>query len=169
MTASDFERFDDGAYRAVVLAERLARQAGRALAGPEDLLVALSQTNLEATAVLSAAGATPDALAARVAEWEGSAGAPPVAQAHFSPSLHRALQRAGRFASQERRSSVTGLHLLRGLIDGEDEVVWRILLSLGIDPGALVPALSDRADAVPARAAPRSRGAWSVLTAVWRT
>ena len=137
MAASDFERFGDGAYRAVVLAERLARDSGRALVGPEDLLVALARTDLEAGTALAAAGVSPDELADRVSEW--SPVGPAVPQAHFSPSLHRAVQRANRFASQERADTVTGRHLLRGLLDGEDEVVWRVLLSLGLDPAALSP------------------------------
>jgi ATP-dependent Clp protease ATP-binding subunit ClpA len=135
VTAADYERFSDAAHRAVILAERLARQAGRDLAGPEDLLVALAQTDLEVRTILEQAGTTADVLAQRVAEWTtvGS----PVEVAAFSPSLHRAVMRASRYAVQERSDDVTGRHLLRGLVDGEDEVVWRVLISVGVDPAAV--------------------------------
>jgi ATP-dependent Clp protease ATP-binding subunit ClpA len=133
--ASDYERFSDGAHRAVVLTERLAREAGRDIAGPEDMLVALAEADLDARAALEAAGTSTEALRQRVSSW--SPDRPAVAQARFSPSLHRAVQRATRFAGQERSQAVTGRHLLRGLLDGEDEVVWRVLISVGVDPGPL--------------------------------
>jgi ATP-dependent Clp protease ATP-binding subunit ClpA len=133
--AADYERFSDGAHRAVVLTERLAREAGRAMAGPEDLLVALAEADPDACRALEAAGTTTEILRQRVTSW--SPVRPAVPQAHFSPSLHRAVQRATRFAVQERSESVTGRHLLRGLLDGEDDVVWRVLISVGVDPGPL--------------------------------
>jgi ATP-dependent Clp protease ATP-binding subunit ClpC len=138
VAAADYERFSDGAHRAVVQAERVARDRGHDVAGPEDLLIALAESDPAARRDLEGAGATPAAIRSRVEEW-----APPgsssqrVTMAMFSPLLQRAVQRASRFAAQERGAEVTGRHLLRGLLDGEDEIVWRVLISLGVDPGPL--------------------------------
>jgi ATP-dependent Clp protease ATP-binding subunit ClpA len=138
VAAADYERFSDGAHRAVVQAERVARERGHDVAGPEDLLIALAESDPAARRHLEEAGAPPGAIRSRVEEW-APAGSPsqPVTMAMFSPLLQRAVQRASRFAAQERGAEVTGRHLLRGLLDGEDEIVWRVLISLGIDPGPL--------------------------------
>jgi ATP-dependent Clp protease ATP-binding subunit ClpC len=168
--AADYERFSDGAHRAVVLTERLAREAGRDLAGPEDMLVALAEADPDARRALEAAGTTTDVLRQRVSSWSPERAAVP--QAHFSPSLHRAVQRATRFAVQERSESVTGRHLLRGLLDGKDEVVWRVLISVGVDPGPLadrpaaVVRLQERNDGDGVRGV---RGVRPRRLALWRT
>jgi ATP-dependent Clp protease ATP-binding subunit ClpA len=135
LSAADFERFSDDAHRAVVLAERVARESGRESVDTEHLLVALADVDPDARALLEEAGTSAAAIQQRVAEW-GHAG-PPVVRAVFSPSLHRAVQRAGRLAQQERAREVTGRHLLRGLLEGDDESVLRVLLSLGVDPGVI--------------------------------
>lgn len=138
MAAADYERFSDGAHRAVVHAERVARERAHDVAGPEDLLIALAESDPAARRDLEDAGATPAAIRSRVEEW-APAGSPSqaVTMAMFSPLLQRAVQRAVRFAAQERAAEVNGRHLLRGLLDGEDEIVWRVLISLGVDPGPL--------------------------------
>jgi len=168
--ARDYSRFSDGAHAAVVRAERVARQRGHALAGPEDLLVALAEADPVARRTLEKAGTTAASIRARLEQWTPS-GAESEGFASFSPPLQRAVERAGRFAAQERAAEVTGALLLRALLDDEDEIVWRVLLSVGVDPGPL---------ARPAPAPPRPSGAqaparatrpsaWALLTAVWRT
>jgi ATP-dependent Clp protease ATP-binding subunit ClpA len=150
-----------------VLAERVAREAGREIAGSEDLLVALATVDPDAADALEAAGTSADEVKRRVAEW-GHAG-PPVPQASFSPTLHRAVLRATRYAAQERMPHVTGRHLLRGLLEGEDEVVWRVLISLGVDPGPL--ANRERHTRHEVHAPHRARARWSLLRlpVLWKT
>lgn len=161
MAASDYERFSDGAHNAVVLTERLAREAGRGLAGPEDLLVALASVDPDAKFALLDAGTSAETLQDRVDEWvggvPGSAEAARVDQARFSPNLQRAVHRAVRLSQQERAQVVSGRHLLRALLDSDDDVVWRVLISVGVDPGPLAnrPAPTKRSEVHAAVSRPR--------------
>lgn len=135
MRAAEYDRFSDAAHRAVVLAERAAREAGHEMAGPEHLLCALADTDDEVAERLAEVGVSRAALQARVAEW--THGSIPVERAVFSPALRRTVHLAGRLASQDRSPTVSGRHLLTALLEVEDEFVLRVLIGLGVDPGAL--------------------------------
>lgn len=135
MRAAEYDRFSDAAHRAVVLAERAAREAGHEMVGPEHLLCALIEVDPEVAERLAEAGVSPAGLQARVAEW--SVGGPPLERAVFSPALRRTVHLAGRLASQDRSPMVTGRHLLTAALEAEDEFLLRVLIGLGVDPGAL--------------------------------
>jgi ATP-dependent Clp protease ATP-binding subunit ClpA len=136
VAASEYERFSDAAHRAVVSAEREAREAGHEIVGTEHLLVSLASVDDDVRSRLAASGLTAEALRERVLEWAPSSGGP-VEHAVFSPSLRRAVQLSGRLATQERSSTITGRHLLRAVLEVEDDLVLRVLIGLGVDPGAL--------------------------------
>jgi ATP-dependent Clp protease ATP-binding subunit ClpA len=133
--AAEYDRLSDAAHRAVVLAERAAREAGHEMAGPEHLLCALADTDDEVADRLAEVGVSRAALQARMAEWchRGA----PLERAVFSPALRRTVHLAGRLASQDRSPTVAGRHLLTALLEVEDEFVMRVLIGLGVDPGAL--------------------------------
>ena len=70
-----------------------------------------------------------------MAEWTHRGA--PLERAVFSAALRRTVHLAGRLASQDRSSTVAGRHLLAALLEVEDEFVMRVLIGLGVDPGAL--------------------------------
>ena len=132
---SEYERLSDGAHLAVVLAERDARLAGHEVVSTEHLLVTLVESDEDVRGRLAVFGIGPEALRARVEEWTHNS--LPVQQAAFAPSLRRTVQLAGRMAVQDRSATIEGRHLLSALLEVEDEFVLRVLISLGVDPGAL--------------------------------
>lgn len=166
MRAAEYDRLSDAAHQAVVLAERNARLAGHDVVGTEHLLVALADQDDEVRDRLAAVDVTLAALRARVDEWSHQGA--PVQRAVFSPSLRRTVHLAGRLATQDRSNMVTGRHLLQALLEVEDDFVLRVLIGLGVDPGALrrrfARAVTPPAAAIPAPngaemvAAPRRRG-----------
>jgi len=143
----EYERLSDGAHLAVVLAERDARLAGQDVVSVEHLLVALAESDEQVAQRLASFGVTVDALRDRVAEWGVARPVGAVERTVFSPTLRRAVQLGGRVAAQERSPMIEGRHLLSALLEVEDEFVLRVLISLGVDPGALRRRPADEPDA----------------------
>ena len=137
MPAADYESFSDPAHRAVVEAEKLAREHGHGLVGPEHLLVTVMAADPPVRALLACRGVSPEEVARAYEQWAPRQ-APVGRTAGFSPGLRRVVQLATRQARQERSTQVTGLHLLHGIACSEDEVAWRLLATIGVDPDRLV-------------------------------
>jgi ATP-dependent Clp protease ATP-binding subunit ClpA len=112
--AAEYERFSDAAHRAVVRAEREARQAGHAVAGPEHLLLALLLTDADVRERLRAIGVSEESVRGRLGTGSGD-----VTLAVFSPALRRAVHLAGRLATKDRSATIACSHLADAVLEIE--------------------------------------------------
>lgn len=147
-----FESYSDRAQRVVSVATEEARRLAHPRIGTEHLLLGLlSVDGGVAAAVLRSAGATLHAARHKVAEVVGNA--EPVAGGAELPvtaRAQRALERAGRFARQERVAQVSDEHVLLGVLDVEG-LACQVLRGLDVDLAHLHDALAaPRADVAPA-------------------
>jgi ATP-dependent Clp protease ATP-binding subunit ClpA len=146
------DSYSDRARRVVSVATQEARRLDHPQIGTEHLLLGLlSVDGGVAAAVLRNAGATLHAARHKVAEVVGNA--EPVAggaELPFTARAQRALERAGRFARQERVAQVCDEHVLLGVLDVEG-LACQVLRGLDVDLTHLHDALAaPRADAPPA-------------------
>jgi hypothetical protein len=129
------------AARVVTQARTEAQRLGHAQVGTEHLLLGLlGDDRADAADLLHAAGCTLPAARHMVSEIvvadavPAAVGASPDGGA-ISPRAERALNRAGRFARQERAGDVTSRHVLLGVLDVEG-LACQVLRRLDVDlPG----------------------------------
>jgi hypothetical protein len=115
-----FENFSDSAREVVTAARTEAGRLGHEHVGTEHLLLGLlARRDETAATVLREAGATAVAARHKVAEVTGTTGAPSAEERPFTPRAQRALERAARFARQEREPRVECEHVLLGVLDVE--------------------------------------------------
>lgn len=138
------ETYAASTRRAVVLATAEARQLGHPLVGSEHLLLGLLANGDDvAASALTAAGATLMATRHKVAEATGPGDAAAAAAPEYTPRAQRSLDRAVRFARQDRGAAVGPQHLLLGVLDVEG-LACQVLRGLGVDLVRLRDALVDR-------------------------
>jgi ATP-dependent Clp protease ATP-binding subunit ClpA len=131
-----FEGFTTQARRVVECAVEEARDLRHDRVGTEHLLLGLLAHDAGATgAVLRSAGASVAAARHKVAEAV-PAGGPSTAELPRSARAERALERAARFARQERAPAVGPEHVLLGVLDVEG-LACQVLRGLGVDVGHL--------------------------------
>jgi ATP-dependent Clp protease ATP-binding subunit ClpA len=120
------------------------RELGHDRVGTEHLLLALlADQGSESAELLTTAGATWSAARHMVSEVavRPSEPTPPGEAVRFTSRAQRALDRAGRFARQERASSTTEQHVLLGVLDVEG-LACQVLRRLGVDLSRLRAAIT---------------------------
>ena len=121
--------------RLVASAATEQRELGHDRVGTEHLLLALlSHAGNDSAEVLTAAGATWSAARHMVSEVAVRQSDPTPAgdDIRLTSRAQRALDRAGRFARQERAPSTTERHVLLGVLDVEG-LACQVLRRLGVD------------------------------------
>jgi ATP-dependent Clp protease ATP-binding subunit ClpC len=137
-----FENFSDSAREVVTAARTEAGRLGHEHVGTEHLLLGLlARRDETAATVLREAGATAVAARHKVAEVTGTTGAPSAEERPFTPRAQRALERAARFARQEREPRVECEHVLLGVLDVEG-LGCQVLRGLNVDLAHLRDALA---------------------------
>jgi ATP-dependent Clp protease ATP-binding subunit ClpC len=127
------EHYSTRAQHVVEFATDEARRLGHAGVGTEHLLLGLlSEDDGVPAEVLRTAGATFPAARHKVAEVVGGDGTPADGELALTPRAQRALDRASRFARQERESEVTTGHVLLGVLDVEG-LACQVLRGLDVD------------------------------------
>jgi ATP-dependent Clp protease ATP-binding subunit ClpA len=128
------ESYSAPARRAVSLATAEARRLQHARVGTEHLLLGLLADGTSTAAhTLQSAGASLAAARHKVVEATGS-DVEDVAPTdpELTPRARRAVERAGRFARQDREPEVRPEHLLLGVLDVEG-LACQVLRGLGVD------------------------------------
>ena len=148
--------FSDRARAVVATATIEARVLGHPIVGTEHLLLGLlADRDGGSGAVLRRAGASLEAARHKVVELGAqSAGDVEVDaeadEASLTPRAQRALERAGRFARNDRAGKVGTDHVLLGVLDVEG-LGCQVLRGLGVDVASLREAVaSARAAGAPA-------------------
>lgn len=130
--------------RLVASAATEQRELGHDRVGTEHLLLALlSHAGNDSAEVLTAAGATWSAARHMVSEVAVRQSDPTPAgdDIRLTSRAQRALDRAGRFARQERAPSTTERHVLLGVLDVEG-LACQVLRRLGVDLSQLRSAVA---------------------------
>ncbi len=127
-----FERFDDDARQAVVLAQEELRLLGHHELGAEHLLVGVLRTAGEAAhiALQASLEQVRDRLFGSRSPNEG----PSSGHIPFTPNAKKALELAVRTALELGQGRVTTAHLLAGIVNVDDPLVSGALVGLGVDP-----------------------------------
>jgi hypothetical protein len=144
------ETYSVQARRAVSLATAESRRLRHARVGTEHLLLGLLAEGASETAqTLQAHGASLGAARHKVVEATGAEAADDVTPSdpELTPRARRALDRAGRFARQDREPEVRPEHLLLGILDVEG-LACQVLRGLGVDLARLREALVPEEPAV---------------------
>jgi ATP-dependent Clp protease ATP-binding subunit ClpC len=132
------EGYSAQARRAVSLATAEARRLHHPRVGTEHLLLGVLTDDASAAAqALHAAGARLAAARHKVVEACGAdAGERPTTEPEYTPRAQRALERAARFARQDREPEVRTEHVLLGILDVEG-LACQVLRGLGVDVARL--------------------------------
>jgi ATP-dependent Clp protease ATP-binding subunit ClpC len=147
------ENYSPRAQDVVVAATEEARLLGHAGVGTEHLLLGLlAEDDGVPAEVLRTAGATFTAARHKVAEVVGGDGTPPDdGDLALTPRAKRALDRASRFARQDREPEVTTGHVLLGVLDVEG-LACQVLRGLDVDVAQVREAVvAARTEVVPPR------------------
>lgn len=148
------EGYSAEARRAVSLATAEARRLRHPRVGTEHLLLGvLADDDTAAARTLHDAGAGLAAARHKVVEAAGSdPGEVMAADPEFTPRAQRALERAGRFSRQDRRTEVGTDHVLLGVLDVEG-LACQVLRGLGVDLARVHDGLVGTSDAIVAASA----------------
>jgi ATP-dependent Clp protease ATP-binding subunit ClpC len=127
-----FERFTDGARRAIVLAQEEAAGLDHNYIGTEHLLLGLLRgQGTSAARALESAGITLDAARREVTEIIGRGQAPPSGHIPFTPRAKKVLELSLRESAALGHSHIGTGHLLLGLIREGDGVAVAVMNRLG--------------------------------------
>lgn len=129
-----FERFTDGARRAVVLAQEESRRLHHDYIGTEHLLLGLIQTGEGAGATtLTELGASLTAVRHQVESIVGRGERPPEGHVPFTPRAKKVVEFSLREAQQLGDDFIGTEHVLLGLLREGEGVAAQVLMDLGVD------------------------------------
>jgi ATP-dependent Clp protease ATP-binding subunit ClpA len=153
------ESFSAGVEAVVVAATTEARQLGQHHVGTEHLLLGLLSEGGETADLLRVAGAGLAAARHTVAEVSAvEAGSMVGESVPFTARAQRALERAGRFARQQRQAEIGTGHVLLGVLDVEG-LACQVLRGLGVDIGRLRDAVGSPREHIATDPSPPSESA----------
>jgi ATP-dependent Clp protease ATP-binding subunit ClpA len=135
-----FDRYTDGARRAIARAQEEARILGHHYVGTEDLLLGLAGAGGDPTVtVLESLGVSADAVRERAGQAAGEDVPPlrPPGQIPYTAAANRAIDLSLREAMRNRGGSVGSEHILLSLIRDDGGGAVRILRQLGCDPATV--------------------------------
>ncbi len=129
-----FDRFTDGARRAIVLAQDEARRLNHSYIGTEHLLLGLLREGqgVAATA-LEVLGVSLDGVRRQVEETIGRGAKIPGAHLPFTPPAKEAIERSLQEAMRLEHRHLGTEHLLLGLLQEDGDTAIQILVALGTD------------------------------------
>jgi ATP-dependent Clp protease ATP-binding subunit ClpC len=158
-----FDRFDDSARRAVIMAQEEARILDHTAIGTEHILLGVlrDEAGLGARA-LAAHGVMLDAARRHVDDLIGPSGARGGGTLPFTPRAKKVLELALREALKLGHNYIAADHLLLGLLREGEGSGARVLVMLGVDLARLraeVASLLSGEDVHPAGARPAATGA----------
>ena len=129
-----FERFTDGARRAVVLAQDEARRLNHSYIGTEHLLLGvLREGQGVAATALNVLGVSLDGIRQRVEETIGRGANKPCAHLAFTPSAKQAVERSLQEAVHLEHNRIGTEHILLGPLRQDGDTAIQILVALGTD------------------------------------
>ena len=131
-----FDRFTDGARRAIVGAQEEARLLNHNYVGTEHLLLGLLVASESLAAeVLVSLGVTIAVVRQRVEEIIGRGGTAPSGYLPFTPRAKRVLELSLREAIRLDHDFIRPEHVLLGILsEGEGVAVQIVAMHLGADP-----------------------------------
>lgn len=137
-----FERFTDGAQRALGIAQEKAKEFGHDYVGTEHLLLGLlEESNSVASKALHSLGledkATEDAVVAAVGRGNSRGN-----ELYITPRTKRVLQLAVEIANQMQHNYVGAEHLLLGILQDGGGVAVSVLQEFGIRSSDVVKAIN---------------------------
>ena len=129
-----FERFSDGARRAIVLAQEEARALNHDYIGTEHILLGLQRDGESVAArALQALGITLEAVRQQVEEIIGRGNKVPSGHIPFTPRAKRVLELSLREAMHFSHDYIGPEHILLGLLREGEGVAVQTLVRLGAD------------------------------------
>ena len=129
-----FERFTDGARRAVVLAQEEARLLNHDYIGTEHVLLGLIHEHEGVAAkALESLGTSLESVRGQVEEIIGQGGKLPSSHIPFTPRAKKVLELSLREALQLGHNYIGTEHILLGLIREGEGVAARVLVNVGAD------------------------------------
>ncbi len=130
-----FERFTDGARRAVVRAQEQARTLNHNYVGTEHLLLGLiGEGESGAAKALESMGISLTAVRQQVEEIIGPGDGPAIDHVPFTPRAKKVLELAHRESGLLGYHNVGTEHILLALVREGDGVAAQVLVRLGADP-----------------------------------
>jgi ATP-dependent Clp protease ATP-binding subunit ClpC len=133
-----FERFTDGARRAIVLAQEEARLLNHNYIGTEHILLGLLHEEQGIAAVaLTTAGVTREAVRDQVAQIIGRGDSSPSGHIPFTPRAKKVLELGLREALELGHGYIGTEHILLGLLREGEGVAVQVLVVLGASPPIL--------------------------------
>jgi ATP-dependent Clp protease ATP-binding subunit ClpC len=157
-----FDRFDDSARRAVIMAQEEARILDHTAIGTEHVLLGVLRDDAGLGArALAAHGVTLEAVRRQVNDIIGPSGGPSGGTLPFTPRAKKILELALREALKLGHNYIGADHLLLGLLREGEGSGARILILLGVDLARLraeVTSMLSSEDAHPAGARPAATG-----------
>jgi ATP-dependent Clp protease ATP-binding subunit ClpC len=133
-----FERFDDGARRAIAAAQDEARLLGHNYIGTEHILLGLAHAGEgAAAAVLDSCGMNLAAVRRQVEEIIGRGKQASSGRIPFTPPARQAVELSLREALQHGDNFIGTEHILLALIRQGDGVAVQVMRALGAEPGEL--------------------------------
>ena len=145
-----FERFSDGARRAVAYAQEESRLLRHQHIGTEHLLLGLLYDDTAVALALDRLGVTPDRVRRRVVAERGRGRRKQRGHVPFTQEVLAVLERAGGHAERLGHARIHRAHLLRALLDDPATLAARTLVGLA----GTAELVADRADALARAAAP---------------
>jgi ATP-dependent Clp protease ATP-binding subunit ClpA len=138
-----FERFTEDARTVVVDAQQECLLLGHGRIGSEHLLLALLGDGGELGRMLQAAGVTLAVARAQVRAIGEVGEKEPSGHLRFTPRAKRVLEQSLRVAQRLGQDHIGRSTILRGLLEVRDAVAVQVLVSLGVDVGALAATADD--------------------------
>jgi ATP-dependent Clp protease ATP-binding subunit ClpC len=128
------ERFNDGARRAVIMAQDEARRLNHSYIGTEHLLLGLLREGqgVAATA-LNGLGVSLDGVRQQIEETIGRGAETPGSHIPFTPPAKQAIERSLQEALRLEHGHIGTEHILLGLLHQDGDTAVQILVSLGTD------------------------------------
>jgi ATP-dependent Clp protease ATP-binding subunit ClpC len=127
-----FERFTDGARRAIVFAQDEARELNHSYIGTEHLLLGLMRDDEGVAAqALQELEIRRDAVREQVTETIGRGERPPSGHIPFTPRAKKVLELSLRESLQLNHTYIGTEHILLGLVGEGEGVAAQVLVNLG--------------------------------------
>lgn len=137
-----FERFTDGAQRALGIAQEKSKEFGHDYVGTEHLLLGLLEEDSVASKALHFLGLEDEVTEKAVLDAVGR-GNSHSNELYITPRTKRVLQLAVGIANQMQHNYVGAEHLLLGILQDGDGVAVNVLYSMGIRSNDVVKAINN--------------------------
>lgn len=137
-----FERFTDGAQRALGIAQEKSKEFGHDYVGTEHLLLGLLEEDSVASKALHSLGLEDEVTEKAVLDAVGR-GNSHSNELYITPRTKRVLQLAVGIANQMQHNYVGAEHLLLGILQDGDGVAVNVLYSMGIRSNGVVKAINN--------------------------